>query len=302
MSRVLLTGAGGFLGRRLLEKLALREEYQVTAVVSGRKAVSFPKNVAVEQADLLGREQVDRLMEHVRPDICIHFAWDQSQSSYRNAAANYQWLGASVSLFSKFLETGGKRFLFAGSSGEYEAQAGGLSEEAKKRPMSLYGRCKKAVSDLLLDTGRSGGVLVQVLRYFTIYGPGETHPFGAIPSAICALLKGETFECRSPKAIRDYIYIDDAVEATMGMLATDYYGAINIGSGIPRSMREVFGEIARQIGCCDAVTYGPEEGSDVILVADNARMREILHTRPAMDFQEGIGKAISYWREQIGEN
>ena len=294
MKTVLITGAFGFLGQRLLKRLAADAEYRPVAVTSRRNTASFPKGIVVECADLLDPASVQQLMECVRPDVCVHLAWDQRDAGYRNSPSNYQWAAASLSLFAAFQACGGRQFLFAGTSGEYEGQ----SETAP--PMSLYGRCTRAVSELLLDTGKQAGIQVQIPRYFTIYGPGETHAFGAIPSAICSLLNGRTFACKSPSAIRDYIYIEDAADATICLLNSDYEGAVDIGSGIPRSMREVFDEIARQLGRPELISYGSETGLKTTLVADPRTMREHLHPTPQTDFSSGIANSIAYWQTQLG--
>lgn len=297
MKRVLMTGARGFLGSRLLRRLAEEGKEQLFAVTSRADGMEVPDGVSVETADLLDADAVKRLMQRVSPEVCIHLAWDQREG-YRNASSNYQWLAASIQLFAEFEKAGGRQFLFAGSSGEYEDRAGGMTERPEVRQMSLYGRCKKLASELFLSA--DGDVQVQVARCFTVYGPGDTHPFGAIPAAICALLKGERFSCQSPRAIRDYIYIDDAVEAVLRLLRSDYRGAVNIGSGVPRSMREVFLEIGRQLNCPGNISFGGETGGESVLVSDNTILQSVVGFAPQTDFSEGITRSIAYWRGQLG--
>jgi len=271
---------------------------QLFAVTSRAGGMDVPDGVAVEAADLLDGNAVKDLIERVRPDVCVHLAWDQGSADYRNSGSNYLWLAASILLFAQFREMGGRQFLFAGSSGEYEDRVGGIMETPRPRQMSRYGRCKKSASELFLAA--DSGIQVQVARCFTVYGPGDTHRFGAIPSAICTLLKGGTFSCRSPKSIRDYIYIDDAVEAVIRLLRSDYRGAVNIGSGIPRSMGEVFLEIGRQLHCPDRISFCGGAGGGNILVSDNTLLRDVLGFNPQTDFSEGIARSIAYWRRQLG--
>lgn len=297
MKRVLITGARGFLGSRLLRRMAEEGEERLFAVTSRADGMEAPEGVSVETADLLDADAVRRLMERVSPEVCVHLAWDQGEG-YRSSPSNYRWLAASIQLFDEFERVGGRQFLFAGSSGEYEDRAGGMAETPRLRRMSLYGRCKKSASELFLSA--DSGVRVQVARCFTVYGPGDTHRFGAIPAAICTLLKGESFSCRGPRTIRDYIYIDDAVEAVLRLLRSDYHGAVNIGSGIPRSMREVFLEIGRQLNCPERIFFDGEAGGETVLVSDNAILQTVLGFVPGTDFSEGIARSIAYWRTQLG--
>lgn len=298
MKRLLITGARGFLGGRLVRRLANEGCFELTAVTSLAEYLDVPANVLVEHTDLLDLRAIDALMRRVCPEVCVHLAWGQKESNYRNALSNYQWLAASISLFAQFQAMGGEQFLFAGSSGEYEDQMGGSSETQQLRQMSLYGRCKKTASELFLTSGSD--MQVQVARCFTIYGPGDTHPFGAIPAAILALMKGETFICENPRALRDYIYIDDAAEAIVRLLKSDYSGAFDIGSGIPRCMRDVFSEIANQLNCPERVFYRGDSGVETVLTADNTFLREMLQMSECISFPEGIRRSIAYWRTQLG--
>lgn len=297
MKRVLVTGASGFLGSRLICRLAEDGNCELFAVTSQPGGIEVPANVHVETADLLDGDAVKGLIKRVWPDVCIHLAWDQ-RKSYRDSPSNYQWLAASIQLFAEFERAGGRQFLFAGSSGEYEDRVGGMAETPRPQQMSLYGRCKKSASELFLSV--DNGVQVQVARCFTVYGPGDTHRFGAIPAAICTLLKGGTVSCRHPRTIRDYIYIGDAAEAVLRLLRSDYHGAVNIGSGIPRSMWEVFLEIGRQLNCPERISFCGEVREATMLVSDNTILRNTLDFTPQTDFSEGIAKAIAYWRTQLG--
>ena len=286
------------MGSRLLRRFAQEDEGKLFAVTSRAEGMETPEGVTVETADLLDGNAVKGLIKRVRPDVCIHLAWDQRES-YRDSPSNYQWLAASIQLFAEFERAGGRQFLFAGSSGEYEDRVGGMAETPSARRMSRYGRCKKLASELFLS--EDSGMRVQVARCFTVYGPGDTHQFGAIPAAICALLKGETVFCRSPRTIRDYIYIDDAVEAVLRLLRSGYCGAVNVGSGVPRSMREVFLEIGRQLNCPERISFHGEAGEETMLVSDNTILRNALDFTPPTDFSEGIARSIAYWRAQLGE-
>lgn len=298
MKRILVTGARGFLGRHLLSRLAEAGAGQLFAVTSQAGGMEAVEGVTVESSDLLDAGAARSLMQRVRPDVCVHLAWDQAGAGYRNASSNFQWLAASILLFSQFREAGGQQFLFAGSSGEYEDRAGGMAETPRRRQMSLYGRCKKTASELFLSA--AGGMQVQVARCFTVYGPGDPHRFGAVPAAVCALLRGEAVSCRNPRAVRDYIYIDDAVEAMLRLLESGYCGAVNIGSGVPRSMREVFGEIGRQLGCPERISFHGEAGGETVLAADSTLMQEVLGPIAQTGFSDGIAKSIEYWRTQLG--
>ena len=136
MKKLLITGASGFIGRHVVEELASRSEYDITAVVSGRKEISFPENVRIEKADLLDPETIDNLIGKVQPELCCHFAWALNASGFKTSPLNLQWLEASIRILRLFVKNGGKKFLFAGSSSEYTVKSG-VSEE-RTPPLKLH--------------------------------------------------------------------------------------------------------------------------------------------------------------------
>ncbi len=299
MKKLLITGSSGFIGLGIINKLSLDNDYQIYAVISGRRKIKFPDNVFIVIADLLNSDDVDRVLKEIKPDICIHLAWEQSTSDYRECNKNIEWVSASLFLFYRFQLYGGKHFVFAGTSGEYEYKANAISEVSTKQEMSLYGQSKKTVSDFLLKIGNKLGVKVQIARYFTIYGPGDTHKFGAIPETIINLINGNNVVCNFPESIRDYIYIDDAIEATIKLISTDYFGAVNIASGMPIKMRDVFYEIGKQLNCLDLISYNENAEVGKILFGDISILRNRINFNSKVNFSKGIANEIDYWKKII---
>ena len=100
--RVLVTGAGGFIGRHSLEPLRAAG-YEVHAVLSARadctpQSGAPPSGTQVHRADLLDPQAIDALIEAVRPTHLLHFAWIVTPGVYWSSAENYRWLAASRQL------------------------------------------------------------------------------------------------------------------------------------------------------------------------------------------------------------
>jgi nucleoside-diphosphate-sugar epimerase len=74
--RILITGASGFLGQVVTIKLAMEEKWDIYAVTTGRRAISFPKNVTVICSDLFNEAKRIELMESIAPHILVHLAWE----------------------------------------------------------------------------------------------------------------------------------------------------------------------------------------------------------------------------------
>lgn len=147
MKRVLVTGASGLLGRALLPRL-LDAGYEVHAVTTDAARLAFAPGAQAQTADLRDSAACRAVVERVRPEALVHLAWDQKDAGFRNAPANLDWLSVSVNLLRAFYDCGGKRFLFAGTSSEYDGRSGRMEETAAARPVSMYGQCKRAVTAL----------------------------------------------------------------------------------------------------------------------------------------------------------
>ena len=91
MKKILVTGAGGFLGSAVIERLAKLDKYVTTAVISGRHPVEFPSNIHVKTANLLNENEREELMRDTRPDIILHLAWGLVGKDFWYSEENLTW-------------------------------------------------------------------------------------------------------------------------------------------------------------------------------------------------------------------
>src|SRR6202020_3534161 len=115
--RVLVTGAGGFIGRSSLAPLE-RLGFEVPAVFSGAAAGPIPAALPgafTHVADLLSEREVAVLLKRVAPTHLLHFAWIATPGIYWHSADNFRWLAASQNLLQGFRALGGIRAVMAGS-------------------------------------------------------------------------------------------------------------------------------------------------------------------------------------------
>ncbi len=120
--RVLVSGAGGFIGRWSVPAL-LRLGYEVHAVLSGKASRDVPEQLRGAKphfADLLDDSAIDELTREVRPTHLLHFAWIAAPGVYWNSEENFRWLAASERLLRSFRAQGGSRVMMAGTCAEYD--------------------------------------------------------------------------------------------------------------------------------------------------------------------------------------
>ena len=296
MKTLLITGASGFFGSAILKQMSEVKDYRIVAVTSGRKKDGFPAYVETETANLLS--ETEQLIERVQPDMLLHLAWGKQDGASRNSDSNIRWLEASFSLLRAFIDHGGKRFVFAGTSSEYEDVSGLHQEKPGNIPMSMYGETKKAFSDVAKNYCRRVGVEFVDVRFFTLYGENDQHEQGAIPMCIRTLMKNEPFICKAPNTIRDYVYVEDAAKAVLRILSSNYTGSVNVSSCQPRTMREVFSFIADELGKKELLSFENTDKCDLILAGDNRILLDEIGFDAFTDFEDGMRKTVQWWKQR----
>lgn len=307
MKRVLLTGAGGFVGRRCLAPLALAG-YEVHAV--GRRGGAREGSAEVEAprlhwhaADLLDARSVAALVAEVEPTHLLHLAWYTEHGKFWAAVENLSWVGASLKLFEAFAAVGGRRVVAAGTCVEYAPEGDAPCSEASTplAPATLYGACKHATHVALEAFARQAGLSAAWGRLFFPYGPGEP-PGRLVPSVARALVAGEPALCTHGRQVRDFIHVEDAASAFVALLDSGVEGAVNVASGRPVALREVVEKVAERAGRPDLVRLGARpapEGEPPSLYADVRRLREEVGWSPRYDLNEGIAETVEWLRREM---
>jgi nucleoside-diphosphate-sugar epimerase len=312
--RVLVTGAGGFIGRYSIDPLRTAG-YEVHAVLSNkpmRPSETAGAAVAAQahRADLLDPQAIDSLIEAVRPTHLLHFAWIATPGLYWNSAENYRWLDASRHLLRSFHEGGGIRAVMAGSCAEYDWSRVGICDErssplagASGTAVGAYAECKIAMQRALEEFGRAHDLSTAWGRMFFQFGPGE-HPQRLVASVIIHLLSGREALCSHGRQIRSFLHAADVGRAFAALLDSDIEGPVNIGSGERISIAELLGRIARSIGRPEFLKLGARRSLPFepdILLPDVGRLRREVGWTPRLTLDQGIADAIDWWRERLIE-
>ncbi|MEA2334601.1 MAG: hypothetical protein QOG40_1091, partial [Solirubrobacteraceae bacterium] len=140
MSRVLLTGSTGFVGRHTLEAL-VRGGHEVHAVA--RSAGPPTDGVSWHTVDLLDPAAPGAaLISDVEPEMLVHLAWYAAHGSFWSSTQNLRWVECSLALLRAFAAAGGRRAVIAGTCAEYDWSQECLDEDAPLNPATLYGAAK----------------------------------------------------------------------------------------------------------------------------------------------------------------
>jgi len=307
--RVFLTGATGFVGSHLLKRL-IREGCEVH--ISVRESSSLWRiedvidNCNCHVIDLTDFDGVKNLVKKINPDIIFHLAAYgvdyQQQNIYQAVNIN---INVSVNLFDVFLKNNGFRFIHTGTSSEYGHKNTPISEHHLPNPVGIYGITKLASVQLLsfMSKQAQNGNLI-ILRPFGVFGELEgSHKF--FPKVIDKLSRGLPVQMTGGEQIRDYIYVDDLIDAYIKATVVplkDVVEIINIGSGKGVPLKEIALTIAKQLGADEsllqfgALPYRPDE--IMYSVANIEKAKNLLGWKPKTSLEKGIENMIRWYKQR----
>ncbi len=277
-ARVLVTGAGGFVGRHVVGELAQRG------------------HAAIEIRHRWERlEDVRELVERSRPTACVHLGWYADPRDYLVAVGpNARSLHDTIAIAGLLDGLGVGRLVVAGSSAEYGAAGGKLHELDRLTPRTVYGSAKALCHELLRTTARPSSTSLTWTRLFNVVGPGES-PRRIVPSVARALLAGEPIDLSEGTQVRDYVDVRDAAAALVDLLAPQAPEVVNIGTGTGTALRDVLLLLAQEVGRPGLLRFGarPFTAEDMpVVVADASVLRDEVGWRPRYDLRRTVADLL----------
>lgn len=302
MKRVLVTGAGGCIGRHVVPLLVSRG-WDVHAVSSGRSLGDEPQSTTTHVANLLRAGDAEAAVRAASATHLVHLAWYIAPGRWAAAPENFEWVQASLALLRAFKAHGGTRVVTAGSCLEYDWRYGYCSEALTPcTPHTAYGACKHALQTLSAAMAREDASFSSAwARIFFLYGPHE-HPDRLVASVVRSLLAGEPARTSHGRQVRDYLFVEDVADAIVRLLESDVNGPINVASGQAITLREIVQRVGELTGRSELIQLGaiPQAATDTLLVvADTSRLAAELDWRPRWDLDRGLERTIAWWRQQM---
>lgn len=311
--RILVTGAAGFIGSSLVDRL-LAEGHEVVgldnfdafydAAVKRRNIESALKNPAFEmvEGDICDAPLLEALFARTRPDRICHLAALAGVRPSIERPADYQKVNieGTNNLLERCRLDGIRHFIFASSSSVYGERTEVPFRETDRvdHPISPYAATKKAGELLCHTYHHLFDINVHCLRFFTVYGPRQ-RPDLAIHKFTRLIESGQPIQMFGDgTSSRDYTYIDDIVDGVVASIERcSGYGIYNLGESHPVTLTEMIDTIASALGKTPAIERLPMQPGDVSRTyADVSRSREALGYDPHTAFDEGVRRFVEWYR------
>jgi UDP-glucose 4-epimerase len=295
--RFLVTGGAGFLGAALANRLAT-DGHIVHALddLSNGDAVRLDGRVAFTHGDV---DNVPLLWSLLQDVACVyHLAARVSvpQSILYPREYTRVNVGGTVGLMEAMRDTGVGRVVFTSSGAVYGQQPRQpVREDDPPHPDSPYAVSKWSAEQFIHTIGELWGLETVALRVFNAYGPGQSLPVSHAPVVPrflqAALNDGSLVVYGDGQQTRDYVYVDDVVEALVAAATRPGISraVINVGSGQETGVNELIAHIERATGRRANVLHNPRKAGGVArLAADVGRARELLGFSPQIDLAAGL--------------
>jgi nucleoside-diphosphate-sugar epimerase len=293
--RVLVTGAGGFIGQHVLQRFDAAG-WQV----HGTSRHAAPAGCTGHRLDLLDDAARRALLGEVAPTHLVHLAWTTEPGRYWTDPRNHDWAVASLALLREFASHGGQHAFMAGSCAEYAW--GGEVLRAGRTPLcptTLYGTCKARAGEAALQAAAASAIACTWGRIFFPYGPGE-RTGRLLPSLIAPLLSGEPAATGPADRLRDLVYVEDLAEMIVLSAREKHHGAVDLCSGRATSIGEVAAAVAAETGGSELLRVGalpPRDGEPRRIVGSLDSLRA-LGWHGGVDLQHGIRRSVQWWRDR----
>jgi NAD dependent epimerase/dehydratase len=308
--KILVTGATGFIGSRLVERLVglgadvrafvhynSRSDYGLLELL----AKDVLEAVEITPGDLKDGEAVRRSVKD--REIVFHLgALTAIPYSYRNPYDMVQTnVSGTANVLNAALEYGTSRIVHTSTSETYgTAQYQPIDELHPLVGQSPYSASKIGADKLAESYYLSFDMPVATIRPFNTYGPGQSAR-AVIPTIISQALAGDTIRIGSTDPKRDFNYVDDTVAGFLAVAGSDSAlgEVINIGSGRTVSIAHVIEEVSRILGkefeiVTDPARIRPEKSEVGLLLADTSKAERLLGWKPEVPLEEGLRRTVEW--------
>ena len=301
---ILLTGATGFLGSHILDKL-VKNGYNV-AILKRSWSDTWRINHLLSQIKVFNLDltSLEEIFQSIRPEYIVHLAtlYSKFDSDVDLDSMHKANVLFPVELLEVGIKYGLKGFINTGTFFEYDCSQQPVNEDSPISSFNLYAQTKLDF-ELILKS-YAGQININTFRIFSPYGERDNNKL--IPMLIQKALSKQEIQLSDGMQKLDFIYAVDVANAYMKALKVMFlkeelgsYNIYNLGSGIPTSVREVVSVIEQNLGEHLNVVWGNPSTIDIpIAYADIFKIKKELLWTPGYSIHQGIANTIDFYRNK----
>lgn len=294
--KILVTGGMGFIGSRTINKLT--EAGADVAVIDNGSSPNQMKPIGPVRLyieDIGDIEKLRGIFEKEKPEIVYHFAFNILVYKSLEASLGQESIDAGLNLLLNCQKYGVKKIIFASSGTMYGNPKNFPTKETELIDPATHVISKSVMENYIKFFNKMYGLSYVILRYSTVYGPGQKT--GAMSDYISSLALGKQSDIwGSGKKTRDYVYVDDVVRANLLALdvPADFKDPVfNVGTAIETSLDDLYTRIAKLLGKEAKPNYLPERPGELLRYSlDYSKIKETLGWDPKYSLEEGLMKKL----------
>lgn len=256
MVHVLLTGAGGFVGRQILRSLRARG-HRVTAVLRPGSELpeGYEADSILETPDVFSERSSWWANALSGVDTIIHAAWYVEPGKYLDSPKNLDCVSGTLDMVRGAVAAGVGHFIGIGTCVEYRLPGDNLDIDHPLEPATLYAASKLSLFHMLGQYLAKTDTRFSWCRLFYLFGEGE-YPARLMPYVRNQLERGETVKLSAGTQVRDFLDVREAGSMIAQVVDSGQTGPINICSGNPVTIRQLVEGIADEYGRRDLLEFG----------------------------------------------
>lgn len=303
MANYIVTGAAGFIGGALAQRLITEGHYVVTIDnLSTGFEEHIPNGVDFIQGDC-GDASIYEQLPNLKYDAIFHIAGQSSgEISFDDPIYDICTNAESTLLLLKYaLKKQCQRFIYAGTMSVYGVKPDeAIGEEAECMPQSFYGVAKLA-SEHYMRIYQQYGVNSTSLRLFNVYGPGQNMlnlRQGMVSIFLAQMIKNNHIHIKGSKSrFRDFVYIDDVVESFVRCLTRQQtWGEnINIAAGKKTTVSDLIDIMSTKYNKDVTIKFSGSTKGDIHGIwASTKKMKDMLGIKEVTKLEDGLNKMLSW--------
>ncbi len=298
-TKFLITGASGFIGSVLLRRLATAKKYDIHLILRKESNLwrinDLLKTVTVHYSDLSNLQELKAIFNKAKPNIIYHLATNGAYSSQSDANLIIQTnIMGTWNLLQASSQIPYDLFVNTGSSSEYGFKNFTMRETDIVEPASYYAVTKASTTMLCAFYAKSSKKNIVTLRPFSVYGPYEEKT-RLFPTIFSNIINNKEINLVSPKTSRDFIYVDDMVDAYLNIdkLSKHQGETFNIGSGSQTNLEQLISIIIKITKSTPILNWGgmkQKSWDSNTWESDISKARQLLDWEPKNSLEEGVNK------------